>query len=167
MTQTFEPTYEQLRAENEKLKVIFSIVLEKLTAAYTMRGDPYYLSTGVTSAYHAAMAVQRDVDAYLGWQPIETAPKDGTLLELIVHGGEHPTEDEFCWRTIGHNNYDNDGEDKWVWIGWCWSHDHFVEGTGEPTHWRLMPAKHSDALLTDASDWHAMYERQKQMQGDT
>lgn len=76
------------------------------------------------------------------WQPIETARKNGELLLLIVdyHGeGDHPLEDARYARTIGFNNFDNDGEDEWHFSGWCWTHDHFVEGKGRPVRWAILP----------------------------
>lgn len=85
------------------------------------------------------------------WQPIETAPKDGTLLILMVDAdidsedSSHPTENELSYRTIGSNNLDHDGDDLWRFAGWCWQHDHWVEGRGSPTHWQPMP----DRLLAD------------------
>lgn len=42
-------------------------------------------------------------------------------------------------RTIGHNNFDNDGEDVWQFAGWCWSHDHYTAGRGKPVAWRPLP----------------------------
>lgn len=79
------------------------------------------------------------------WQPIATAPTDGTPLLLFVVASDgddtndNPTEDDDGWRTIGWNNCDNDGEDVWQMAGWCWSHDHFTEGRGRPTHWMPLP----------------------------
>ena len=81
------------------------------------------------------------------WQPIETAQKDGTLLLLLVDydglGEEHPLEDVDSGkggRTVGFNNFNNDGEDVWQIAGYCWSHEHFTEGRGAPRMWQQFPA---------------------------
>lgn len=76
----------------------------------------------------------------MDWQPIATAPKDGTLILLRVQFDEHATEDtDGPAPTIGANNRDNDGEDRWLFAGWCWSHDHFTEGSGTPVSWQPIP----------------------------
>lgn len=77
------------------------------------------------------------------WKDIASAPKDGTLLLLLVdYSGEdadHPLENEVVGRTIGSNSLANDGEDRWNFAGWCWSHDHHVDGRGTPTAWQPLP----------------------------
>ncbi len=70
--------------------------------------------------------------------PMDTAPRDGTMIRLLVRFTEHSTEDaEQAW-TIGANGFDNDGEDVWKFAGWCWTHDHFTEGQGMPIGWLPM-----------------------------
>jgi hypothetical protein len=77
------------------------------------------------------------------WRPIATAPKDGTLILLLIA----PDEERCCEledtakgsRTIGQNNFDHDGEDKWLFAGWSWSHDHYTEGQGNPCAWMPLP----------------------------
>ena len=82
------------------------------------------------------------------WQSIDSAPKDGTLLLLLVgfHDGNHsadykPTEDAATWRTVGFNGLDNTGDDEWFMAGWCWEHDHFTDGGGKPIAWQPLADK--------------------------
>jgi hypothetical protein len=79
-----------------------------------------------------------------GWQTMKSAPRDGTLLLLLIVSDEEvgtPLEDtDGPSRTVGFNNFDLDGEDEWKVAGWCWEHDHFTEGRGVPVAWQLFPA---------------------------
>ena len=75
-----------------------------------------------------------------GSRPIETAPKDGTLIRLLVEFSEHSLEDDNSkpvW-TIGHNHFYYTGEDIWQFVGWRWTHDIFTDGVGEPIGWLPM-----------------------------
>lgn len=97
--------------------------------------------------------------ALKGWEPMDSAPKDGTLVLLVVNNREEANTEAvarkhaegYVWsanalddalysRTVGHNNRDNDGEDRWQVAGWCWSHDHYTGGHGRPVLWRPLPA---------------------------
>lgn len=69
------------------------------------------------------------------WNDMSSAPKDGTMLRLLVEFEEHSTEDETTAPTIGTNNFDNDENDEWLFAGWCWTHDHFTQGVGKPIGW--------------------------------
>jgi len=72
----------------------------------------------------------------LAARPMDTAPRDGTMVRLLVQFTEHATEDTTgpAW-TIGANNGEHDGGDLWCFAGWCWTHDHFTEGKGTPVGW--------------------------------
>lgn len=89
-----------------------------------------------------------------GWLSIENAPKDGTILELVVDysDGEHPLNDAAVSCTIGFNNFDNDGEDDWDFAGWCWCHDHFTEGKGRVVAWRPSRLNAYDDALSPLPD---------------
>lgn len=75
--------------------------------------------------------------------PIETAKKDGRMLQLLVRydrdsDDDHPLADEDWNRpgwTIGFNTLGDTGEDKWHLAGWNWYQDHFTEGRGTPVGW--------------------------------
>jgi hypothetical protein len=75
------------------------------------------------------------------WQPMDTAPKDNTLVLLLVEysDGAHPLEDSHIARTIGHNSYGDTGEDQWQFAGWSWCQDVYTQGTGKPIAWMPMP----------------------------
>lgn len=76
--------------------------------------------------------------------PIDSAPKDGTMMMLWVDygglsGSGNPLFDAtYAW-TIGFNNFENTGEDHWEFAGWSWNHDTFVPGAGEPIGWSPLP----------------------------
>lgn len=82
-----------------------------------------------------------------GWRPMSTAPRDGTMLRLLVEFTEHATEDEGTAPTIGANNFDHDDQDEWKFAGWCWEHDHFTEGKGKPVGWLPMFEPSTEGLL--------------------
>lgn len=65
-----------------------------------------------------------------GWQPIETAPKDGTKIDLWVHFPEH---DEA--HRVADAFWDLEDED-WNLHGWLVRQFKF---TPQPTHWMPLP----------------------------
>ena len=68
------------------------------------------------------------------WQPIETAPKDGTIVDLWVGGKRHANCFWAC--AVG----DNDGSWRQQWAEYDASSFGVFETVGkEPTHWMPPP----------------------------
>ncbi|MBO0125167.1 hypothetical protein [Agrobacterium sp. OT33] len=83
-------------------------------------------------------ALSAQVQDVAGWQPIETAPKDGTPVMLwTVWVGDEISPDPFSEVQIGYWDHGNDlpkshdfsRRPEWV-----------VQRIGEPTHWMPTPA---------------------------
>jgi len=74
-------------------------------------------------------------------RPMSTAPRDGTMVRLLVQFTNHGVNDGFdsgpAW-TIGANTYDDSGDDEWHIAGWDWQQDCFTAGEGEPLGWLPM-----------------------------
>jgi hypothetical protein len=117
------------RQLDEQLSIAFAEI-EALTAQladYTHRGDDV----------HPVEAAMRDHDEGMtGWQPIETAPKDGTfILGAYFYNGHEPDYSIVRWN-------------KKDWLGYC-DGDRSILSQGdtytdyhEPfcTHWMPLPA---------------------------
>lgn len=82
------------------------------------------------------------------WQPIETAPKDGTWIQAIIPG--HGADNIIAWLN---GLLDTDGDDCGGWSfvteqeppdcwsdGVCWEHNADGVPSVIPTHWRPLPA---------------------------
>lgn len=89
-------------------------------------------------------------------RPMSTAPRDGSMIRLLVQFTEHGTSDGFgsgpAW-TIGANTYDDSGDDEWFIAGWNWQQDCFTAGEGEPLGWLPMlsaPAPDEREIAADA-----------------
>lgn len=81
---------------------------------------------------------------------MQTAPRDGTMVRLLVQFEDNATEDtaDPAW-TIGACNDDNVGDDErigWQFAGWCWTHDHFTDGKGTPVGWLPMIGEAAQAV---------------------
>lgn len=76
-------------------------------------------------------------------RPMNTAPRDQTLVRLLIDYtgddvGFTALEDEMQAWTIGFNGLDHTGDDRWQFVGWSWTHDHFLDATesgGRPIGW--------------------------------
>lgn len=77
-----------------------------------------------------------------GWNDTATAPKDGTMLHLLIRPGQEDL-DAFTsfhdsrepYETIGFNQMKDTLEDVWQFAGWDWCHDCITEGHGEVIGW--------------------------------
>lgn len=71
------------------------------------------------------------------WQPIGTAPKDGTWI--LLYDPEKNVAVGGCWHTEEEINNSNAYEPGWSW--WTSDEDYVMWDDGnEPTHWMPLPA---------------------------
>ena len=67
-----------------------------------------------------------------GWRPIETAPKDGTLIVLGARNG--------VWLGKYVPVYQSGYRPENPWSSMLLNHDHMAERYTRPTHWMPLPA---------------------------
>ncbi len=74
------------------------------------------------------------------WQPIETAPKDGTKVLVYVRGDSlYPTAASYKSAAYFEKEY---GDPDYMEEGWYWAFGYpsdFHEEVIEPTHWMPLP----------------------------
>lgn len=146
-----EPTEEMLKAggDNYSFDVakIFRAMLAAAPAspqaAQPVACDHEWTDDGEFMLVCTACGAQENHDPK--WRDMDSAPKDGTLVRLLVAFSDHPTEDADEAPTIGSNSFDNDERDEWTFAGWCWDHDHWTHGQGIPLGWLPMIDTHADA----------------------
>lgn len=103
----------------------------------------------------AITAMQRQLEEALPaeplkWLAIETAPKDGTLVRLLVEFTDHQIEDtNQPHETIGFNSLENTGFDVWDLAGWNWEMDCFCAGSGKPIGWLPMGSSIKTGVQSD------------------
>jgi hypothetical protein len=69
------------------------------------------------------------------YRPPDTAPQDKILI-LAIRFNEHNIFDvppDAITETLGYRKSET-GE--FVFVGWCWTHDHFTTGKGTVVGWR-------------------------------
>lgn len=78
------------------------------------------------------------------WQPIETAPQDGTPIQAKIPG--HGSDNIIAWRA-GFMNYEYRESATWVYLeegeapdswtdGVCWASNEDDKPSVKPTHWK-------------------------------
>ena len=83
------------------------------------------------------------------WQPIESAPRDGSAVRLLISDGEFPLIDSDTWETIGNFGVGED-QNAWTFAGWCWTHDEYRTGNGEVIGW--LPLTPPEAIAKARGD---------------
>jgi hypothetical protein len=78
------------------------------------------------------------------WQPIRTAPLDGTEIQARIPG--HGEDNVIAWRDglmdeneedCGGWTFTRDQEPPACWTdGWCWASNENEERSEHPTHWK-------------------------------
>lgn len=137
---------EQARAVVEALERELTDAVQSVAAAplrtagafriYTPQIDEHQVEQW-REALSAARSLLLGLEREQGWQPIESAPKDGTAILVTRHMGHWGWVRGYArWEEA---NYRNVG----VFAGWI-SHG-FTDPPGElglahPTHWRPLPA---------------------------
>lgn len=113
---------------------------------YLTYGDGPPVETVWTAMLSAApSAPATEAEEGNAFRPMEAWDQRDEPVMLLVDyrgDGDHPLEDANFAITVGHNNDHNVGEDEgtgWHFAGWCWSHDHYVEGRGKPVGWMPLP----------------------------
>ena len=75
------------------------------------------------------------LQAQLEWQPIETAPKDGTVIEVVFKRFKRPI---LCyWRFWDERQLHWEG--KKPWAGWYSFENKCIYSSEDATHWRSIP----------------------------
>jgi len=115
------------------------------------------------TAYSALLADRRDpavlaalpevqamIAAAYEVRPALTAPRDGTLVRLLLDYSEEENwvqlEDKIQAWTIGYNTLADTGDDEWIIVGWDWSQDCWCEGSGKIIGWLpFVPQATADA----------------------
>lgn len=148
--------YDDLRAELTRIKEELAVARVKdesnrRTLESTMKSHRMCLYNGKVMPVELAEHMQRH-----SWQPITTAPRDGTKIDLWMPSGHRVTK---CyWGRPSHSCGEFEG-----YCDSCPDHDGWVDGEDfmngytdqQPTHWMLMPtAPATAAEPIHATSWH-------------
>lgn len=108
--------------------------------------------------------VQALIAAAYEVRPALTAPRDGTLVRLLLDYSDEENwvqlEDKIQAWTIGYNTLADTGDDEWIIVGWDWSQDCWCEGSGKIIGWLpFVPQAPADATAALAARDAAMIAR--------
>jgi hypothetical protein len=114
-----QPAPESALTDEEITSVYFAVLMNKDGEL----GDALRAVADAAVAAHVAQQVPDN------WQPISTAPKDGTNVLLVNRAKNMATG---LWNGLG-------GDEGW-WLRGGNSPNSFFNGGYGPTHWMLLPA---------------------------
>lgn len=155
MSETITPTLSMIRAALSRAEAFASEYefesdegchilsdLERLLMLDMLNGlfddEAFVAALSAQASTSVAGAVKAD-DGVASWNDVPSAPKDGTMLRLLVvpdeesHTSFHDSETPY--ETIGFNQMADTGDDEWQFAGWDWSHDCITQGYGEVIGW--------------------------------
>ncbi len=102
----------------------------------SMSGTPFVSSVSQCRGYPTPPAVApikvRTKEVNMEWQPIETAPKDGTFI-LCYHSSGHINVQQYCQDKFWRSSIDNAPH---IW---------------QPTHWMPLPPPPAKATASEGA----------------
>lgn len=148
-----EASTAELRAENERLRHSLGWAIAQIEGRTRYeRVEQFHNCLKIARAALSTTGVEGGV-----WgeaRPMSEWDKRDEMVLLLVKFDDHSTDDAQHAITIGANNDHNvgDGEGEgWKFAGWCWCHDHFTEGKGEPVGWWPLPHAIAQRFESQAS----------------
>lgn len=126
LTETKENVWSALKKTEQQLKAAQEEI-ERLKRERLITADAIE-TLNSTHKEQLATAEQRVAEA---WQPIETAPKDGTSVLLLFKG----CAIEALWECVDSGDWESGLQPSYYWSS---KFDWFDDGT-EPTHWMPLP----------------------------
>lgn len=121
----------ELRDERDALQAELAALKaerDQLSKACDQRAAHEYKLMGEVAALKAAQE----------WRGMESAPRDGSAVLLLVKGGDYPLADSSVWETIGNFGVGSDAA-AWNFAGWDWVHDYYCMGNGDVIGWLPFP----------------------------
>lgn len=114
--------------------------IEKLQHSLADRDEALEKNLGTIVHLSGRLAACREREARMRWQPVETAPKDGSYL-LVSNG-------QGVWVARFKSVYQSGWKPPSPWQSMMLNHDHIpsAKRNGNPTHWMPLPTPPSAAL---------------------
>ena len=119
---------------------------KRLRSCASIAGNADWAVDALCAPFEAALAAARAAPADEdGWQPIETAPRDGSCIQARIPG--HGEDNIITWQggLVDENerdcaawtfaNEEQEPPDCWT-DGWCWAVNEHGKPSVQPTHWK-------------------------------